>query len=744
MTSLLRDRSANRLLPPDPAPGRGVFARLGRAVVAHPGKVFAIWMIVVAALIAISVALGQPTASRSETSQLPSTKESAQAQHALDAAFGAPSTDARATLVISRLDGRVLTGTDLAAANRAVAGLTAREQQRRASSHRSPKPAVVRVSTSVQPSPNRVVALVDVAFRGEPAAEQTGLAVDHVRKDISEALANTGLRARLTGEAAGARDNSLATSLATYGMIAAIFLLLLVLFRSPGLAVTIVLAITAVGYGVGGLLNIAAHVVGFHLESTVTGILPVVLYGVGTDYAVFLLYRYRERLRAGDDHRTAMANAIGRVGSAVVASALAVAVSFSAMLISGLRTFRILGPSLALAVLLMLLTSLTLLPAVLAFRAEKRARKPKWTRSHNTPVLAWFGKLVTTRPAAVAVFSVIVLAVLSFGALAYRASYDQQLYRSGSESALGYHDLQRGYPSGALYPTRVVVSADAGAPTSTDLYRFATRLGEVPGVGRVVPGRTTDDGRVTEIDLLLSTDPFSSATFHTVRSVETVAHDQAPPGTTTLVGGDSAAYEDVSTVMGHDMKLIFPLAGAAILLILILMLRALVAPLYLMASVVLGFAATLGATVAVFQGIAGHHGLNFQLPLIVYLFVASIGTDYNILMISRLREETRDGASPRRAANTAIRQAGPSVGAAGIVLAASFALLTISPTLAEIGFAVAAGVLISTFINAFLLIPALTGVLGRAAWWPARDRMPALVEPASTAWSPDAHGLQRP
>lgn len=742
MATLLRGPS----LRPDSETPRGPFARLGRLVVAHPGKVFLVWVAVVIALMGISGSLGQPSPSRSESSQLPPSKESAKAQHALDAAFGAPSTDATSTLVISRFDGQPLTGADVAAADKAVAGLTAREAQRRAETHDAKglsiggaqQPAVVRVSAEVGVSPNRMVALAGVTFRGEADAAPTSAAVDNIRKDARSALDPAGLRARLTGEAASARDNAGTEALATYGMIAAIFLLLLLLFRSPGVAIMIVLAIFGVSYGVAAVLNIAAHAFHFRLDSTVTGILPVVLYGVGTDYAVFLLYRYRERLRAGDDHRAAMATAITRVGSAVVASALAVAVSFSAMLISGLRTFRILGPSLAIAVLLMLLTALTLLPAVLAFRGAKRARRPAWTRPPRTPVAARLGTVVGNRPVAVAVFSVIVLGVLSLGALAYHASYDQQLYRSGSESALGYADLQRGYPSGALYPTKVVVSADAAPPT-TELTRFAHTLSQVPGVGRIAGSRTADDGRVTEIDLLLSNDPFGSAAFRTVHAVAAVAHTQAPPGTTALVGGDTAAYDDVSSVMGHDLKVILPLAGLAILMILILMLRALAAPVYLMASVVLGFAATLGATVVVFQGIAGHHGLSFELPVIVYLFVASIGTDYNILMISRLREEMRDGEGPRRAANIAIRQAGPSVAAAGVVLAASFALLMISPLLAEIGFAVAAGVLISTFINAFLLIPALTGLLGRGAWWPSRMRQTPRAQVPGYVQSPRSY-----
>jgi RND superfamily putative drug exporter len=301
----------------------------------------------------------------------------------------------------------------------------------------------------------------------------------------------------------------------------------------------------------------------------------------------------------------------------------------------------------------------------------------------------------------------------------YHASYNQNPYPSGSQSAAGYAELQHGYPAGVLEPTQVVITAHAAAPTSAQQASFAADLAKVPGVGRVSPGGTAEHGRVTEVDVQLSANPLSSAAFRTVREVEAVARTRAPTGTTALVGGDSAAYQDVSSVLSHDMTVIFPLAGVAILLILLLMLRALLAPLYLMATVIAGFAASIGATVLVFQGILGHPGINFEVPIIVYLFVASIGTDYNILTISRLREQMQRGATSRDAAHNAVRRAGPAVAAAGLVLATSFALLMISPLLADIGFAVAVGVLISAFINAFLLVPALTVMAGRAAWWPS-------------------------
>jgi RND superfamily putative drug exporter len=701
-------------------PKRGWFAWLGRGVTAYPGMVAFGWLLVVAGLLGVSSLLGQPAPSPAESAQLPAGYESARAQAALDRAFGAPSSDATAVLVFSRADGRPLARGNLAAAGHVVAVLARFEARRRAAAPvQSPEPPAAVRSTPVVPSPNHLIAVAQFSFGAQVGTPATSQAVVNIRAGIGRAVAGTGLRADLTGQAAADQDNAGTEQLAMYGMLAAIVVLLLVLFRSPGLPFLVIGAIFGVGEGVTALLNIAGHVLGFQPDQTTTNLLPVVLFGVGTDYAVFLLWRYRDRLRAGEDHATAMAAAVGKVGHAMVASALAVAVSFAAMLASGLATFRILGPSLAVAVLAMLATSVTLLPAVLAVGSKRRARSSRWTRPSRSRATGAAAGLVARRPVPVALGAAAVLAALAVCTLGYHASYDQQPFPAGSQSAVGYHQLQRGFPAGALEPTQVIVTTHGAAPTTAQLARFAAELAKVPGVGRVTPGRTAEQGRVTELDLQLSVNPVSGAAFRTVRAVEAVAATRAPAGTTALVGGDTAAWNDVNTVLGHDMKIIFPLAGIGILMILLLTLGALLASLYLMASVLAAFAASLGATVLVFQGILGHQGVSFQVPIIVYLFVASIGTDYNILTISRLREEMQQGAAPDDAARTAVRRAGPAVAAAGLVLAASFALLAISPLLADIGFAVATGVLICAFTNAFLLIPALTTIAGKAAWWPS-------------------------
>jgi len=251
----------------------------------------------------------------------------------------------------------------------------------------------------------------------------------------------------------------------------------------------------------------------------------------------------------------------------------------------------------------MLLTSMTLLPAALAVGSKRRARSRRWTRPHRSRVTGAAAHLVARRPVPVALGAVAVLAVLAAAAVGYHASYDQQPYPHGSQSAAGYTELQRGFPVGQLDPTRVVVTAHGTPPTSARLASFAADLAKVSGVGRVTGGRTAGHGRVTELDVQLSVNPLGGAAFRTVRQIEAVARTRAPSGTTALVGGDTAGYRDVGSVVSHDMTVIFPLAGVAILLILLLMLGALLAPLYLMATVIAGFAASIGATVLVFQGI---------------------------------------------------------------------------------------------------------------------------------------------
>jgi RND superfamily putative drug exporter len=179
-------------------------------------------------------------------------------------------------------------------------------------------------------------------------------------------------------------------------------------------------------------------------------------------------------------------------------------------------------------------------------------------------------------------------------------------------------------------------------------------------------------------------------------------------------------FADIQRAVNHDYAVVFPTAAIIILLILGLLLRSVVAPWYLLASVVLGFGATLGASVLVFQGLGGQTGLVFLLPVYMYLFVVALGTDYNILMIARLREQAREGMPPRQAVSVAFRHAAPTIAAAGLILAGTFASLTLAGNtiLSQLGFAVSCGIALAAFVMAMFFSPSLTALIGRRAWWP--------------------------
>jgi putative drug exporter of the RND superfamily len=222
----------------------------------------------------------------------------------------------------------------------------------------------------------------------------------------------------------------------------------------------------------------------------------------------------------------------------------------------------------------------------------------------------------------------------------------------------------------------------------------------------------------------LKVDPESTTAVNTVKNgLRPQAHAAAPPGTYALVGGTTAVFADIQAAMNHDYSVVFPVAALIILVILMLLLRSLVAPWYLMVSVGLGFGATLGATVLVFQTLAGQAGLVFLLPVYMYLFVVALGTDYNILMIARLREQARSGIPPRQAAADAVRHAGPAIASAGLILAGTFASLTLAGNsiLQQVGFAVAAGIALAAFVMAMFFSPSLTALVGNRAWWPSRQ-----------------------
>ena len=717
-----------------------MFARLGRVVVDNPWKVIATWVIATIAIVTFAPTLADVT-NRDQASFLPDSYESIQAQDLAEDAFAdANTTDVTSTIVVKRGDGSPLTGDDQAAVGEMAQRLMDGDVPKLASAVTGPQAV----------SPNSQVQLVNLVLDALPNDPEVVGTVEKVREVARPLMDEAGLTMAVTGDAALVADNQAAfdTALLIVGIatILLIISLLLIIYRSPVAALLPVLSVGLVAAVSPPLIALVAKATGLQVDQTLPTILTVVLYGIGTDYIVFLLFRYRERLRAGDDPKQALRLAVERVGEVIASAAGAVVVAFSALLLAVFGGFRSLGPGLAIAVIVMAIAAVTLVPAIVSLIGTKVFWPSKsWQRVPRGTAFQRLGRLTARRPGLVAIVSGGLMVVLALGMLGFRTDYDQtSQLPDTTESARGIQDLQEGFPAGALSPTVVYVRSDNGnALDEAQLAGYAEKLVAVPGVGGSMPAgpdgnpvRLSDDGTVAQISLLLDAGPYTNTALDLAGGpLRDAAHANAPDGSTALVGGLSAAFADIRDANNRDLKVIFPVAGLLIALILGLLLRSLIAPIYLMLAVGLGFLATLGATVLAFQQVADRPGLSFSLPIILYLFVVAIGTDYNILMIARLREEAREGNDPRTSADLAIEHGGPSVAAAGVILAGTFASLLLAGVafLTEMGFAVSVGILISAFLMAILLVPAITALLGHTAWWPGHgdepDHDPATSRP---------------
>jgi len=683
-----------------------MFRRLAAGVTRRPWWVIGAWLVAATALILLA-----PSPETKASQEAPAGAEAARAARLAEAAFPGGTADST-IIVVHRPDGS-LTEADLAAVDR-VAGELA--------------PAgVLPLEAGGAVAENHAVALLRA---GPSPTGSDAAAIEDLRRLVAEAFAGTGLSALVTGPSAV--DADLAGAIAdaervvTAVTLGLIVVLLLAFFRSP---VAVLLPLLAVGlvYGVStALLGLGSAAWGVALGREVPTMLVVVLFGIGTDYVLFLLFRYRERLRAGDTPRQAIANAVERIGEVIFSAGFAVIVAFSALALASLGFFATMGPALAVSVLVMVLAALTLIPAVVTVLGRavfwpSRAAAPD--RRQAGRFTGWVGRGVARHSLAVAAGTAVLLGGLGAGAILTKADYDpiSQL-PSGSESARAVEVMRTGFPAGALSPTQVYL--DAAQPLApAQLEAVVTAVAALPGVAAPMPPQVSADGRTAMVPVLLAVDPYSAAAFDIVTGpLRDAARAAAPPEVTVLVGGESMLWAEIRDGTSRDLTLIFPLAGLLFALILAGLLRAVLAPLYLVLMVVAGFAATLGATTLLFQGAMGRGGLSFTLPIILYLFVTAIGTDYNILVTARLREEIRDRRTPREAAALAIAHAGPSVLAAALILSGTFATLLFAgvPFFTQIGFAVTVGILIVAFAVSLLLVPSVTALVGRAAWWPGR------------------------
>ncbi|HEX5591949.1 MAG TPA: MMPL family transporter [Solirubrobacterales bacterium] len=582
-------------------------------------------------------------------------------------------------------------------------------------------------------------------------AQDRGAVVDSVERmrTYLRGHAAPGVRAFVTGPGGIAADLEAVASEAAHTLLFAtvglVLLLLLLVYRAPVLALLPLTAVAAaylVAVGIAYLL-IEAGWITVNAEGTM--LLLVLIFGAGTDYSLLLVHRYREELALERDpgvglagpspllsaephprvppHRQALDKAVRETRPALLASAGTVIAAMLVLLAADLESTHWLGPILALGIAVMLAAAFTLLPALLAILGERAFWSPRRASLSQTPYMEggdrlaiWerVAGLVRRRSLAIVVGVLALLGVLCLGNL---TSHDTLGFGQGvtkpTNSSEGDEALERHFPPGLSSPLTAVVEAEA-------LPAVVRGMQRLDSVQLALPAPIPGDASQALVALVLHGNPYGSDAAEDVEEIRSRLHALAPAA---LLGGIPAENLDVEQTNARDTKLIVPLVLLVVGLILIAVLRALVAPAYLIATVVLSFAATLGLATFAFTTVFQTEGLAFDLELMAFIFLVALGVDYNIFLMTRAREEAA-ARGTREGVLAALVHTGGVVTGAGLILAGTFATLTLLPLeeLVQIGATVAVGVLLDTFLVRALLIPAITYRLGDRAWWPGRPQ----------------------
>jgi RND superfamily putative drug exporter len=493
-----------------------------------------------------------------------------------------------------------------------------------------------------------------------------------------------------------------------------VLILLLLVYRAPLLALMPLLVVGAaylVATSIAYLLIDAGWIT---VNSEGTMLLLVLIFGAGTDYSLLLVHRYREELDEGKPPAAALAAAVTASAPAIAASAGTVIAALLVLLVANLESTHWLGPILAIGIATMLVAAFTLLPALLAVLGQ-RAFWPRAAAGGRKPHGAWTraAALVERRSRTIIVLVTAGLLVLVLGNLSHHGTIGfGQGETKPTDSSRGTDVLEEHFPPGLSSPLAAVVNTTEVGPVT----RAMEKLGEVK-LALPVPASAGGSAKSVVV-IVLRGSPYSGEAAEDVAEIRTRLHEIAPDG---LLGGIPAENYDVEQTNARDTRLIVPLILLVVALILAAVLRSLVAPAYLIATVVLSFAATLGLCTFAFSRLSSE-GVAFNLVLLAFLFLVALGVDYNIFLMTRAREEaalhgTREGVL------RALVHTGGVVTGAGVILAGTFATLTLLPLeeLVQVGATVAIGVLIDTFVVRAFLIPAITYRLGERAWWPSQS-----------------------
>ena len=556
----------------------------------------------------------------------------------------------------------------------------------------------------------------DVEPRGERIAEIRAIAASNAPLGITAYVTGPeGFQVDLAGVFEGADFVLLGST------VIIVIILLLITYRSPTLWI-VPLLVVGVADGMAGQIgrNVAAF---FNLsaDGSVTGILSVLVFGAGTNYALLLISRYREELLTNEDRHEAMAKAVKGAGPAIIASGGTVVLALLTLSLAELGVTRALGVVCATGIVVAMISALGVLPAAIVVfgRGLFWPFVPRFG-GVNKSQSGWWAKLgtgVSKRPVTVAIIGVAILGGLTLGSTGVTIGIPEtEQFRVKPEAVVGIEVLGEAFPAGESSPTQIVANNDF----AQDVVQAALTLSVVASA-EVVNSNDT----VSRIDVVLDAEGGSEEAYVAVVDLREAV--QGVAGANALVGGDDATRLAVKQAYERDQLLVIPLILILVFIVLVVLLRALLAPILLLTSVVLSFFSAIGASWLLFENVFGMSGLDFSVFLYSFLFLVALGVDYSIFLVSRAREESANLAGKvdqptRQGMIRALGATGGVITSAGILLAAVFAVLGVLPLIAlfQVGVIVGIGVLIDTLLVRTVVVPALAFIAGDAFWWPRK------------------------
>ncbi|MEV6693006.1 MMPL family transporter [Micromonospora sp. NPDC051196] len=580
-----------------------------------------------------------------------------------------------------------------------------------------------------QLSPDNTVALVAVPLDSTGGQEAVAERVAELRAELADFPGD--LTVQVTGPPAFTADLTKVFEGADVTLLAftaaVVAVLLLITYRSPVLWLVPLIIVAATEQITLRALETIIPAVGINFAGgAVTGIASVLVFGAATNYALLLIARYREELRREEDRFAAMRAALRRTAEPILASGGTVMLGVLTLLLSQQETNRALAVACATGILLAMASALLVLPAALVLLG----RRLFWpfvptvgSVGREGRIWGRLGAAVIRRPVPVAVLATLLLAGLALGGLGIRTGLSEtEQFRVKPEAVAGAQTLARAFPAGTTQPLAVMTNPQA-VPAVT------AAAAEVPGVASARPGPAGAD--VAQVDVVLDAEPGTAAANRTLEQLrETVGavDNSAPPAVAgvdqpsgAVVGGTVAGRYDSAAADAKDLRLILPLILLLVGAVLVLLLRGLLAPVLLVATVVASYFASLGGAWLIFEHVFDFPAMDTGVPLLAFVFLVALGVDYNIFLVTRAREDARSTGT-RKGMLSALRVTGGVITSAGILLAAVFAVLGVLPliTLTQIGIIVCLGVLLDTLLVRTVVVPALAFMLGERFWWPGR------------------------